>query len=116
MPASVARVTTPQAGRYLAQLCDHLGHLPSASRHARPGSGHNGPPQVLNIERSEDQAVITFAWGICTLQAAAALVVRAEANDDAALGQAETLLAHRIQTIGAREQLTVDWQRGPLPQ
>jgi hypothetical protein len=67
MPASLARIATPRAGRYLAQLCDHLGHLPHTPRHHGPGSGHNGPPDVLNIQLADDQAVITFAWGTCTL-------------------------------------------------
>jgi hypothetical protein len=71
---------------------------------------------VLNIQRADDQAVIAFDWGTCTLQAtAAALVVRVEASDDTRLGEAEALLAHRIQTIGSRDHLIVDWQRGPLP-
>jgi hypothetical protein len=69
---------------------------------------------VLNIERTGDRATITFGCGTCTLQATdTALVVRIEAADSTALGQAETLVAHRIQTSGSREQLTVEWQGQP---
>jgi hypothetical protein len=115
MPASLARIDTARADRYLAQICDHLGHLPHASRHDGQGSGHNGPPQILNIDRTDDQAVITFPWGTCTLQATAGtLLVRVEARDDTALGQAEALIAQRIHTIGSRDHLSVDWQRDPL--
>jgi hypothetical protein len=94
--------------------CGHLGHLPPAARHHGPGSGHAGPPQVLNIDRADDRATITFAWGSCTLQATdVALLVRIEAADGAMLGQAETLIAQWIQTIGSREQLAVEWRRDP---
>jgi hypothetical protein len=69
---------------------------------------------VLDVSHEGDQAVITFAWGSCTLQATtSALLVRVEANDDAALSQAEAQLAQRIQTIGHREPLHVTWQRDP---
>jgi hypothetical protein len=114
MPASLARIDTPRAGRYLAQLCEHLGHMLQGSVRHGSGSGHDGPPIVLDIDRTDDQAVITFAWGTCTLQATdTALLARVEARDDATLGQAEALLAHRIQTIGHRELLTVTWQPDP---
>jgi hypothetical protein len=115
MPASLARIDTPRAGRYLSQLCEHLGHMLQRPGRHGAGSGHDGPPPVLDIDRTDDQAVITFAWGSCTLRATdSALLVRVEATDDAALGQAEALLAHRIQTIGHRELLTITWQRDPL--
>jgi hypothetical protein len=70
---------------------------------------------VVEVARTDDQAVITFPWGTCTLQATdTALILRLETNDEIALGQAETLFGHRIQTIGSREQLTTEWQRDPL--
>jgi hypothetical protein len=112
MPASTARIVTTRAARYLAQLADHLGHLSKGMHHHRPDGEHAGPPQVLNVARSDDQAVITFAWGTCTLTATdTALVVRVEAQELADLDRGEALIAHRIKTIGSREQLTVDWQR-----
>lgn len=114
MPISVAKIDTPRAARYLAQLCDHLDHLPQGSRHHGSASGHDGPPPVLHIDRSDNHAVVTFAWGSCRLDATdTALLVRVEAGDDADLAQAEALLAHRIQTIGHRDQLDLTWIRNP---
>jgi hypothetical protein len=112
MPASLARIETTRASRYLTQLGDHLSHLSQRMhQHARNGE-HAGPPQVLSVAATDDHALITFAWGTCALQATdTALLVRIEVQDVADLGQAEALIAHRIQTIGSREQLTVAWQR-----
>jgi hypothetical protein len=116
MPSSLARIETPRAGRYLAQLCEHLDHVRQGSPHARSTSAHSGPPQVLEINRTDDHAVIAFAWGTCTLEATGvALVVRIDAEDGPALGQAENLIGHRIDTIGSRERLIVDWQPMPPP-
>jgi hypothetical protein len=114
MPISVAQIDTPRAGRYLAQLCDHLDHLPQGSRLHGSATGHAGPPPVLHIDRADNHAVITFAWGTCTLDATdTVLLVRVEASGNESLGQAEALLAHRIQTIGHRDQLGVTWNRNP---
>jgi hypothetical protein len=112
MPASTARIETTRAARSLTQLAEHLGHLSQRMhQHARNGE-HAGPPQVLNIEQGDERAVITFAWGTCTLTSTdTALVVRLDAQNAADLDQAEALFAHRIQTVGSREQLTVEWQR-----
>jgi hypothetical protein len=115
MPASTARIETTRANRYQTQLVDHLGHLSHGMQHHGRQGEHAGPPQVLSVARADDHAAITFAWGTCTLQASGtALVVRLEARDAADLGQAEALIAHRIQTIGSREQLTVEWRRDAL--
>lgn len=117
MPASRATIDTVRADRYLTQLCDHLDHLPQQSRQHGTGAGHSGPPQVLAVERAEGRAVVTFAWGTCTFDATAtALEVRLEAPDSTTLATAEALITHRIQTIGTREQLTVDWRPDPTPQ
>jgi hypothetical protein len=72
---------------------------------------------VLHIDRADNRAVITFAWGTCTLEATdTALLVRVETNDNESLGQAEALLAQRIQTIGHRDQLAVGWKRNQPPE
>jgi hypothetical protein len=115
MPASTARIETTRANRYQTQLVEHLSHLSQGMHHHGRGGDHGGgPPQILSVTRADDHAVITFAWGTCALQATdTALVVRLEVRDVADLGQAEALIAHRIQTIGSREQLTVEWQREP---
>jgi hypothetical protein len=112
MPASFARIETIRASRYLTQLGDHLSHLSGRMHQPARDGEHAGPPQVLSVARADDHTVITLAWGTCALQATdAALLVRIEVRDVADLGQAEALIAHRIQTIGSREQLTVEWQR-----
>jgi len=111
MPTAEARVETARAERYLAQLCDHLGHMRhgglATHHHA---TGHGGPPDVQRVEHAGDRAVIVFNWGQCTLHASAnALIIRAEATDDAALTRAQALIGRRIETIGRREHLTVTW-------
>jgi hypothetical protein len=114
MPVSHAQIPTARADRYLSQLCDHLDRLSQAAHHHGSHDGHPAPTARLTIDRSDHRATVTFEWGTCTLQATeTALHVRVEAPESAALDQAETLLAHRVRTIGARDQLTVEWRRDP---
>ncbi len=117
MPTARATIDTVRADRYLSQLCDHLERLPQQSQRHGTHGGHPGAPQVLHIERAQRHAVITFVWGTCTLDATAtALQVRLEAPEATTLATAEALVAHRLQTIGSRVQLTVEWQHDPTHQ
>jgi hypothetical protein len=119
---AVAEVRTSRADRYLAQLCDHIGHLqhetpsgaPDAHHHSR-GDGHSGghdsQPEVRGVVRSGNRAEIDFDWGHCVLTAFPdVLTVRLRAEDAPALAFGQQLLAGRIETIGRRDQLTVTWQ------
>ena len=108
MPTAEARVETTRAARYLAQLCDHLGHLVAgrfAARHA--GSG---PLVVRSVDRSGTRAVIEFESARCTLTASAmALTVELEADDLDDLTTTQLLISRRLETIGARDHLVVNW-------
>jgi hypothetical protein len=112
MHASEARVPTRRADRYLAQLCDHLGHLQQdqPSGHRGGGHGHGGPAVVHGVDRAEGQARIEFDWGGCVLTATPReLVVEVRAESAAELARGQELLERRIVTIGRREELEVAW-------
>ena len=103
-PAQVTaqvRVPTRRAGRYLVQLCEHLRQLPA--------EGHVAlrPRQVV---WTADRGSITFEQGTGTLIASEdALTVRLEAADAGTLQRMQDMFAHRLQTIGRRDNLIVQW-------
>lgn len=100
--------------RYLDQLCAHLSAIGGMSSHPRhhgrrPQNGHGAPPSRVSIARDDpDHAVIDFGTATCDVSSANGvlrLVVRGEedVNDLAAS------IAHRLETIGRREQVRVHW-------
>ena len=110
MPSTEARITTGRAGRYLAQLCRHLGEM-GRMHGAVLGHGAGGMPKVEHVERSDDAAVVRFPRGTCTLRATPdALLLRIDAEDAATLSRLQRGFANRVQTIGRREDLRADWQ------
>jgi len=112
MPISEARIATDRAARYLAQLCDHLGHLEHGGLTGHTHrDGHGGPPVVRVVERTDDRAEIEFDWGRCELAASPdTLTVRVQADDTGAVTAGEELIGRRIETIGHRDHLRVTWQ------
>ena len=120
MPTAEAHIDTAHADRYLTQLCDHLERLRRGAIPARPHPGgpsgdhdpdsHNAPPGAQHVQRAGRRGEIVFDWGRCILIASDdALIVQAEAGDEAALTRAKALIGHRIETIGRREHLIVNW-------
>lgn len=113
MPSSQARVATDRAQRYVTRLCGHLGRLSrghAADRFHRGGGAR--PPDVRAVETSGGHGRIEFDWGQILLDASPeALTIGLDAADEHALAQAEKLIAHRLQTIGHREDLIVVWSR-----
>jgi hypothetical protein len=120
VPSAVARVKAPRAERYLTQLVDHLTQLSHRSqpqqpeqpghRHSGGGPGHAGPPVVRHVERGERHARIEFDWGSFELTATTSeLVLEVHAADQGALARGQELVAHRVETIGRRDHLTVTW-------
>lgn len=113
MFTSQARVTTDRAGRYLIQLCSHTGqlrhgHLRTLRSHTRGGA--QAPPEVRGVEGDETNAVISFDRGRCVLTATGdALIVRAEASDPDQLRRIQDGVARRLERIGRRDRLVVDW-------
>ena len=109
MPSAQTRIPTDRAGRYLAQLCQHLNQI---SGHTRHGSGTDGggPPQVGRVEWNDSHGVIEFASGTGTLDATSdALTIKLAAVDSYELQQMQQLFSARLETIGRRDNLVVAW-------
>jgi hypothetical protein len=117
MHSADAHIPTGRAERYLEQLCSHLGAM-QRMRHL-PAGGHGGAgmPRVENVEQAPGRAVIHFADGSWTLAATAeALALRVEAADPAALEKLKATIAARIEKIGRRDNLVVEWHEPDTPE
>ena len=99
MLSAEARVETERSGRYLAQLCRHISKL-----------ARERPQMRAHSRCADDQGVISFGWGRCTLRAQPGLLsLRAEAPDEESLRQIQGRVAERLALFGRREQITVAW-------
>jgi len=130
MPASIARVPTSRASRYLAQLCSHgslmsrlVGHRSFGRRQGHGerqdhGDGDRGMPPAATASSSGAEGIIDFGWGRCTLSAATdVLTLQAEADDPRHLERIQGGITARLERIGRRDQLTVTWMpAAPEPQ
>ena len=95
MITSTARVETTRAGRYIAQLCKHFAHK-------------------VEAEYTEEKGFANFGWGTCALTATPdALLLHAEAPDEAGIGRVEYVVKDHTERFGSRDALTVDWTRSP---
>ena len=93
MPTSQADVHTAMASRYLQQLCKHFAHK-------------------LPVSHDALQGRIEFSLGTCTLAAAPELLtLHAEAADDAALEQLESVVARHLDRFAFRDKPEVSWTR-----
>jgi hypothetical protein len=112
MLTAEAHVETGRAGRYLDQLCRHVSRMGRHGGHAPPSRSGHAAPEVQHVEWSDSDGVITTGWGRCTVQATpGALTLRVEATDEEALQRLQDRVAHRLETIGRRDGLKVNWQR-----
>lgn len=108
-----AHVATDRPGRYLVQLCRHgsqmglrLGHRP------RPHAGGDTPPTVQHAESSDTDGSITFDQGRCILRTMPdGLLLRVEAVDEQSLRRIQDGIGRRLEKIGRRDQLTVNWRQ-----
>lgn len=99
MVIAEARVATQRPGRYLVQLCRHIGQVAQAH-----------PQMQASVECSDDRGVIDFGWGRCTLSAGpGVLTLRAEAADEDSLFRLEQRLVDRLEQVGRRDRLVVTW-------
>ena len=124
MPVSQATVQTQKPGRYLTQLCQHASKM-GRSRLHRPRSHADGgePPEIRQAEWSATDGTVTMNWGQWTMHAApGTLTLRAEAGSQENLKRLQDLLTTRLEKIGRRDRLAVNWQAaitpgeaGPLP-
>jgi hypothetical protein len=94
MVRSEARVATTRASRYLGQLCKHFEHRIPATY-------------------TRDHGRLEFASGVCHLDATDdVLVLRAEAPDEAQLGQLEGVVARHLERFAFRDKPEIRWTRG----
>ena len=90
--ACIAEIATPQAGRYLTQLCKHFQHKRPVT--LEDGSGH-----------------IAFGAGDCRLRAAAGvLTLSLDAADEAQLAQLQDVVARHLLRFAFRETLQIEWR------
>jgi hypothetical protein len=113
MLTAEARVATDRASWYLAKLCWHanrMGH--TVPRQSPPHGGGGAPPEIRRAEWSDSHGIIDFGWGQCTLEATGGLLLlRTEAADDGSLGRLQDGIGRRLETMGRRDHLTVNWHR-----
>jgi hypothetical protein len=103
MPTAEARVETTRPRRYLVTLCKHFDHrartLPGVDAH---------------VDWTESSGVADFGWGRCTLATDPdALILRAEAPDQANLERVELLVAGMLERMARRDRLRVTWDPAP---
>lgn len=102
-------VPTDRAERYLVQICEHLDHLRGRAHRHGPGR-HGSPPDLRDIHRTEQQGSITFESGRITLTATNdALTIHVLAEDAGNLDRLKSAIADRVETIGRRDRLRVNW-------
>lgn len=96
MSSSEGLVVTGRADRYLEQFAKHLAHQPGG----------------IQAQRGDDGSLLVdFGGGAtCSLRAAAdVLVLYAEAVGVEELGGLQRRLADRLEQIGRRDGITVQW-------
>ena len=92
MVTSEARVATPNAAKYMVQLCKHFRHK-------------------VTVEYDDQQARVDFPFGVCRMTAdAEELVIRCEANSEDLARRMEVVLDQHLQKFAWREKPAVDWR------
>lgn len=94
MTKSHATVVTPNASRYLQQLCKHWSHK-------------------FTVDFTPEQGSIALPLGLVRLLAIdeELAVDLTAANENTDMGAFETVVAEHLKRFGFREQLTFDWRR-----
>lgn len=118
MLTAEARVQTEHPARYLIQLCQHAGKMGGPRLRHRPRShdGGAGPPEIRHAEWSGTDGSVTLNFGQWTMHATpGALTLRAEAGSEEDLRRIQDLVTARLEKIGRRDHLTVNWQRTEAP-
>ena len=117
MLTAEATVETEHPSRYLVQLGQHAGKMGGHLRH-RPLSHDGGaePPEIRHAEWSETDGIVTLDLGRWTMHATPGeLRLRAEADSEENLRRIQDLLTTRLEKIGRRDRLRVNWQVGVAP-
>jgi len=90
--SGVAEVATPQASRYLQQLCKHFAHKLPVTHDAASGR-------------------IDFAMGVCELAAEeGALRLTCTSPDAGQLARLEDVVARHLVRFAFREEMSIDWK------
>jgi len=92
MTHSEARVTTPNASRYLQQLCKHWAHK-------------------FTVEFDPARGHIDFGEAGCTLAAGEDALHLSIAAPQAEMDKWEDVVARHLERFAFREELTFDWRR-----
>lgn len=88
---SEARITTDRPATYLQRLCKHF---------------KLKVPAEFNEERGEVQ----FAAGLCEMRVEPeTLVLRVEADNEAALAQVKYIVTDHLERFGHHDRLKADW-------
>lgn len=92
MVTSEARVATPNAAKYMVQLCKHFRHK-------------------VAVEYDAHRARVDFPFGVCRMTAdAEELVMRCEVDNDDLARRMEAVLEQHLQKFAWREKPTVAWR------
>ncbi|NUP52000.1 MAG: cytochrome P450 [Catenulispora sp.] len=103
-----ARISTDRAGRYLDQLCRHIQQIGALGGHSMNHGG--AAPAAPRVEFTGTDALVDFGTARCVLRATPeALNVAVEADDAEALSRVRQSVTHRLETIGRRDRLMIDW-------
>jgi hypothetical protein len=89
---SIAEIATPQASRYLTQLCKHFQHK-------------------LPVTLDDAAGHIAFSTGDCRLRADAdRLTLSLDSPDDAQLVQLQDVIARHLVRFAFRETMQIVWK------
>jgi hypothetical protein len=89
---TIADVVTPQAARYLVQLCKHFQHK-------------------LPVTYDEQSGQISFSIGECRLRAEDGLLkIVAETADPAQMAPLQDVIARHLVRFAFREELQISWR------
>ena len=112
MPTAEARVQTEHPDRYLVRLCQHASKMGGHLSHRPRAHGSGGaPPGIRNAEWSGTDGIVTLNWGQWTMHAApGTLTLRAQAADQENLRRIQDFITARLEKMGRRDHLTVNWQ------
>jgi hypothetical protein len=93
-------------------MCQHASKLGGHLRHRPRGHGGDAaPPEIHHAEWTSTDGTVTLNWGQWTMHAAAGtLNLRAQADSQENLRRIQDLVTSRLEKIGRRDQLTVNWQ------
>ena len=92
MPNSVATVSTPNASRYLQQLCKHFGHK-------------------VPVKFTPTEGKLSLPFGTCEMTADADVLTLTALSERSELPKMEKVLADHLARFAFRENPTITWER-----